>query len=199
MRQHLLTLDNPKEALMSSNTIYLYLKTHNVTGLKYLGKTIKDPFTYVGSGVYWKKHIKKHGNDVHTEILFECDDPKKFSKVAAELSAKFDIVESKEFANLCPEQGQGGDTSMCFTEQTFEALSRPRVKWNSDRKEEWSRNRSGNKNPMSEKTQSFLQKKKASELAKALHSKTYECEHCGKTTNLPNYKRWHGDNCKKLH
>ena len=22
------------------------------------------------------------------------------------------------------------------------------------------------------------------------------CPHCGKTSNVPNYKRWHGDNCK---
>ena len=24
------------------------------------------------------------------------------------------------------------------------------------------------------------------------------CEHCGKTTNLGNYRRWHGTNCKEL-
>ena len=51
-------------------TIYhLYIKTHNKTGLKYLGKTSYDPFKYKGSGTYWKRHIKKHGDDVITEIL----------------------------------------------------------------------------------------------------------------------------------
>ena len=25
---------------------------------------------------------------------------------------------------------------------------------------------------------------------------TMTCPHCGKTANIPNYKRWHGDNCK---
>jgi hypothetical protein len=25
---------------------------------------------------------------------------------------------------------------------------------------------------------------------------TMTCLHCGKTANVPNYKRWHGDNCK---
>lgn len=25
---------------------------------------------------------------------------------------------------------------------------------------------------------------------------TKTCPHCGKTANIPNYKRWHGDNCK---
>jgi hypothetical protein len=51
--------------------ISLYLKTHNQTGLQYLGKTTQDPFTYKGSGSYWRKHIAKHGNDVTTTILFE--------------------------------------------------------------------------------------------------------------------------------
>ena len=40
---------------------YLYVKTHRITGLKYLGKTKQDPYKYRGSGVYWTSHIKKHG------------------------------------------------------------------------------------------------------------------------------------------
>ena len=44
--------------------IYLYVKTHRKTGLKYLGKTKKDPFVYQGSGVHWKNHLNKHGYDV---------------------------------------------------------------------------------------------------------------------------------------
>jgi hypothetical protein len=52
--------------------IYLYVKTHNKTGLKYLGKTKKDPFKYTGSGIYWKKHLLIHGNDVSTQVLMEC-------------------------------------------------------------------------------------------------------------------------------
>jgi transposase len=53
--------------------IYLYKKIHNKTGLQYLGKTISsDPHKYQGSGTHWKKHIKKHGYDVTTEILREC-------------------------------------------------------------------------------------------------------------------------------
>ena len=42
-------------------TIYLYVKQHSVTGLKYFGRTeCKNPFRYKGSGSYWKKHLKKH-------------------------------------------------------------------------------------------------------------------------------------------
>jgi len=37
--------------------IYLYKKTHNETGLQYLGKTIRDPHKYPGSGLYWKRQL----------------------------------------------------------------------------------------------------------------------------------------------
>lgn len=41
--------------------IYLYIKQHTVTGLKYFGKTItKDPIKYNGSGTHWIRHINKH-------------------------------------------------------------------------------------------------------------------------------------------
>jgi hypothetical protein len=55
-------------------TIYLYVKTHNKTGLKYLGKTSKNPHTYLGSGVDWKVHLKEYGLDHTTEIIKECQD-----------------------------------------------------------------------------------------------------------------------------
>ena len=45
-------------------TIYLYVKQHSITGLKYFGKTTKiDPFLYKGSGKYWQRHIKKYGKN----------------------------------------------------------------------------------------------------------------------------------------
>jgi hypothetical protein len=91
--------------------IYLYLKTHNQTGLKYLGKTVQDPHTYEGSGIHWKQHIKKHGNDVTTEVLFQTEDKDEFKGVALDYSEKWNIVESKDFANMIPEEGQGGNTN----------------------------------------------------------------------------------------
>ena len=54
--------------------ISIYVKTHNKTGLKYLGKTEQDPFKYSGSGRYWKKHLRVHGKDVTTEVIKECQD-----------------------------------------------------------------------------------------------------------------------------
>ena len=89
--------------------IKLYVKTHNKTDLKYLGKTVReDHDTYVGSGQRWLNHLKKHGKDVSTEIVFQSTDPKEIKKKGIELSEKWDIVKSNEWANLKPEEGDGG-------------------------------------------------------------------------------------------
>jgi len=89
--------------------IYLYLKTHNKTGLKYLGKTIsKDPYNYTGSGKLWKRHINKHGYDVKTEILLVTEDKIELKEAGIYYSTLWNIVKSKEFANLIPESGDGG-------------------------------------------------------------------------------------------
>ena len=87
---------------------YLYLKTHKVTGLKYLGVTGEnDPFKYPGSGHYWKRHLKTHGKDISTQILFETEDKQILRKRGLEYSEKWNVVESDEFANLRSEDGFG--------------------------------------------------------------------------------------------
>ena len=83
----------------------LYLKTHNITGKKYLGQTTRDPYTYKGSGVQWNRHLDKHGNDVTTHVLFESSNPKLFQKTALEYSKKFNVAKSNEFLNLIDEDG----------------------------------------------------------------------------------------------
>ena len=91
--------------------IYLYVKTHNKTGLKYLGKTEQNPQTYKGSGKYWINHINKHGYDVTTEVIGTFQTNEELSTVSKELSEKWRVVDSSEWANLRPESGDGGDTS----------------------------------------------------------------------------------------
>jgi hypothetical protein len=91
----------------------LYIKT-SPFGLKYLGKTTKDPFKYKGSGKIWLRHIKKHNlthKDIQTEIIFETIDVNKLINEGIRVSNKFDVVNSTEWANLRPEAGDGGDTS----------------------------------------------------------------------------------------
>ena len=49
---------------------YLYVKTHRITGLQYLGKTSRtDPYSYPGSGKRWRAHLDKHGYDFETKIF----------------------------------------------------------------------------------------------------------------------------------
>lgn len=92
---------------------WLYLKQHSVTGLKYFGKTIKDPERYSGSGVYWTQHLAVHGNDICTiwKKLFTSQE--ELTKFALNYSRENNIVESTDYANLKPEDGlMGGDTGI---------------------------------------------------------------------------------------
>lgn len=90
-------------------TIYLYVKTHRVTGLKYLGKTTStDPYAYPGSGIDWSKHLHDFGNFVDTEILRECQTEEELSNWGRHYSALWNVVESKNWANLKEEDGCGG-------------------------------------------------------------------------------------------
>lgn len=88
--------------------IYLYVKTHLDTGLKYLGKTIKDPFKYKGSGKYWLRHIAKHGYNCSTEIIFESTDHNEIKQIGQQYSKMWNIVNSSNWANLKEESGDGG-------------------------------------------------------------------------------------------
>lgn len=91
---------------------YLYVKTHNITGLKYLGQTKQsDPNIYKGSGKYWKNHINIHGYDVTTEILFQTNSKIELIEKGIYYSKLWNIVESKEWANLTEENGYGGNGS----------------------------------------------------------------------------------------
>ena len=93
--------------------IYLYKKTHNITGLKYLGKTTQDPFKYKGSGDYWIPHTNKHGYDVTTEIVKECQTSEEIKHWGLYYSELWNIVDERDengkktWANLKPEAGDG--------------------------------------------------------------------------------------------
>lgn len=87
---------------------YLMIKTHNITGLKYLCQTTqKDPLLYTGSGVYWKSHLKKYGINISTKILLETTDRNKLKEFGRAYSKFYNIVKSKEWANKIPETGGG--------------------------------------------------------------------------------------------
>ncbi len=84
---------------------FLYIKTHNQTGLKYFGKTTQNPFKYFGSGKYWRVHVRIHGYDISTEILGLFEDENECKNRALQFSKENDIVKSKQWANLKEENG----------------------------------------------------------------------------------------------
>lgn len=84
----------------------LMIKEHMDTELKYLCITKKEDYEqYLGSGVYWKNHLKKHGKNIRTTLLFESDDYSEFVNRCKHYSNYYDVVNSKEFANQIPEAG----------------------------------------------------------------------------------------------
>ena len=194
--------------------IYLYLKTHNVTGLKYLGKTIQDPYLYQGSGKHWKCHIKKHGYDVTTEILFSTNNKDEFKAYAKHISKTLNVVESSEFANLCNEQGDGGYTS--YTDERNKVISK-KLK---GRKNYWTKDGTNagkivavdleTAQTVSVTSKDFLNEKKYVGIGVKNKGKTYKkrkeytrknttssCPHCNKSGSTPNMKRYHFNNCKQ--
>lgn len=110
--------------------IYLYHKRHKVTGLNYFGKTKrKDPFNYLGSGVYWCNHLKKHGEEVETVQIWSFDDQESCTKFAIEFSIKNNIVESTKWANLCIEDGiGGGDVLSQLSKERYREICENRAK-----------------------------------------------------------------------
>jgi len=205
-----------------SNTIYLYLKTHNKTGLKYLGKTVKDPFKYRGSGIRWTNHIQKHGYDVTTKILFESDNPEEIKQKGIHYSNLWDVVNSDNFANLISEQGQGGDTlteiGYKHSDEIKQIIKEKRSKqiYNEEHRRKLSENRTGRTHSDETKTKmkntwkikkenGYIRKhpssseehKRKIRESKWRLEKRQICEYCNKCVDNANYKRWHGNKCKE--
>ena len=152
--------------------IYLYIKTHNVTGLKYFGKTTRADYdAYKGSGKRWQNHIKKHGYDVTTELYgaFEDGDTDACLEAALAFSIENNIVESADWANLKLETLDGGwDHINSLSPEERHKLC---CSWNYTKNVEelaiisakkarhkednfwWGKDRSGELNPMFGKTQ----------------------------------------------
>src|ERR1017187_5796844 len=93
---------------MTPTIYYLCIKQHNQTFLKYLCKTVQEPYHYRGSGKYWKLYIKKHGNDVATYIIGTYETKEALIEAGMYYSKVWNIVESNEWANLKVEEGDGG-------------------------------------------------------------------------------------------
>ena len=92
------------------------IKTHLRTRLKYLCKKSTENkescYSYLGSGKYWRDHLKKHGKNIVTEIIEECTTKEGLTQKGIYWSKKLNVVNSEEYANLIEERGDGGPTML---------------------------------------------------------------------------------------
>lgn len=103
-------------------TIYLYVKQHSVTGLKYFGKTVTaDPTSYNGSGAEWDRHLKEYGKLIETKRVWKFDDVEKASIFAINFSIDNDIVKSRFWANKRIETAKGGGNPNLKTTRKLES------------------------------------------------------------------------------
>lgn len=89
----------------------LMVKVHWDTGINYLCITTKDNYLeYSGSGVRWKRLLKKHPSEIYTYLLYSSDKLDDFNNECIKMSSKLDVVNCEYFANLIPESGYGRDS-----------------------------------------------------------------------------------------
>lgn len=100
--------------------VHLYVKRHLGTGLKYLGRTVEDPYTYPGSGTYWLAHVKKFGDYVETKVIGTYVDRESLQAAAKAYSTKHRVSTSTKWANLLPEDG-GASGEGWHSSQDFRA------------------------------------------------------------------------------
>ena len=200
--------------------VYLLLKTHNETGLKYLCRHVtkyeQTCYSYKGSGILWRRHLEKYGNNVTTEIIAKCESVEKKKILGLHYSKKWNIVENKEFANLVPEDGQGGAEPASYRktygsrfgyekppnryvgDDNFSKLPEVRQKISSRLK---GRNITWNeKISESCKGRKAWNKGKSNPYARTDHlnnAPPITCPFCNKSGPKGAMTRWHFDKCKK--
>jgi hypothetical protein len=190
----------------------LYIKEHSVTGMKYLGKTtnINSVHTYLGSGKYWARHIKKHGK--HHVITKWVSDPfidqSRLVEFATFISEELDIVKSDKWANMIVENGLDGGS---FGHGDENISKRPEVR---KKISEALTGRKGyipdldvrkkisdaNKGKIRLDISNY-KKPKSAEHAKNIslssqNRKREVCIHCGTICAVNLLNRWHNNNCK---
>ena len=95
---------------------YLMIKRIVINGepLLYLCKMKndgRDPYTYLGSGILWTRYLRKYKPKVETIIIGFYETNEELKNAGLHASKIFNVVDSKDWANLIPEIGDGGSTT----------------------------------------------------------------------------------------
>jgi hypothetical protein len=202
----------------------LYLKEHNITGMKYLGYTKREDYDiYTGSGKRWLRHISKHGYDVTTTLLGSYESEEDLKENGIKYSLLWNVVDNEDFANLKTEEGVSGIYGKEARKKMSESAKKrgaPATAWTSTQVSEM--NKKTWQNPE-------IRQKRIDGIRKSLTGKKYgprsqefkdrmrevltgrsygkgikhnlkekTCPHCGKVGKGPNMTRYHFNNCKLL-
>jgi Zn-finger nucleic acid-binding protein len=173
---------------------YIYVK-RLPSGLLYLGKTVKDPFNYLGSGLKWVRTIKKNNysiKDIETWVLDKVETEKQLKELGTYYSKLFNVVNSNLWANLKDEDGNGGTSG--FSKQL--------------------RNLVNKKLSQSSKNKNKIICPHCGMIGDSSNMKAWHfdncikftgkrqnevvCPHCSKVGNVRNMKRWHFDKCPEF-
>ena len=191
----------------------LYIKQHSITGLKYFGKTTKDPLKYKGSGTDWKLHLKEYGSE-HIITIWVSElytDKDAIMEAALTFSRDNNIVESELWANQKIENGLdgGGTKGIPCSDKTKKKIRDTKTgktqspehrKKNSDAHIGMTSPLKGKLSPKKGKPgkpHSTETKQKLHDINIGIPKRKVECPHCGKVGGLPAMKRYHFDRCKK--
>ena len=182
---------------------WLYIKQHNTTGLKYFGKTTKDPKVYLGSGKYWLRHLKEHSEDITTvwcEEFTDMDQLVEFATFFSEFHNIVDAVDSrgkKIWANMIPENGLDGapaGVKMPSTSKSNAIHKKGITPWNKGK----------TTGPAPHISESNKRRKGlpsgrlgVSTSLKGTPQPVLVCPHCAKQGGVSGMKRYHFDNCKE--
>lgn len=188
---------------MSSETIYgsfkptyLYIKQHSVTGLLYFGKTVYDPVSYLGSGVHWQRHIKKHGKE-HVVTLWNelFTDRTALTLFALQFSEEMNIVKSTSWANIKEENGLDGGSTKHSDETKIKIGNANRGKLLGRVLSEETRAKMCGHQPMLGKTHTESAKQRQRDSQKGITKPRIECQYCGKIGGVGGMNR-HIKTCK---
>jgi len=181
------------------NMVCLYIFTHNITGLKYFGKTTNSfseerLLKYGGSGSYWNDHKKVHGNYLSVEI-YGIFHKGKVKEEALKFSKDNDIVNEKingkkTWANEEVENGLDGCPK--GYKQSKEHRKNKSLAFKGIPRSEKTKRKISEKQKGIPKTE---ENKKNMSIGQR-NRKPLTCPHCSKEGMPNNMKRWHFDNCK---
>lgn len=93
---------------------YLMVKSAPTIKMKYLCKCAdnKDPYEYKGSGKLWHRYLRKYDPYIITWVIGHYSSNLDLRVAGEYYSNLFDVVSSKDWANLIPETGDGGSTTL---------------------------------------------------------------------------------------